>query len=259
MSEYDKVRTGKLVLKGERKKAKKRKLKRKEEECVVAAEYDDTVAHGGWWKATRASEVTGTVAIEFGKHVYVKALDNGLFTLGAPHEEGQGPSPEEILTAFPIGETGKVALKSGYGKYLGVDKNGVVVGRSDAVGVIEQWEPIFQDDKLAILNSNDRFISVTNEDDVVCRSRTAGPSEFCTVRNMTRKAQDPSKDVPKEEQGSLRDVEVNYVKKFQKFQDKKLRVSKEDSSKLEKAKREGNLHEALLDRRSKMKADRYCK
>lgn len=258
MSEYDKVRTGKLVLKGEKKKAKKRKRQKKEEERVVATEYDDTVAHGGWWRATRVSEVTGTVAIEFGKHVYMKALDNGLFTLGAPHDEGEGPSPEEILTAFPIGET-KIALKSGYGKYLGVDKNGVVIGRSDAVGIVEQWEPIFQDDKLAILNSNDRFMSITSEDDVVCRSRTAGTSEFCTVRSITRKAQDPNKDIPKEEQGSLHDVEVNYVKKFQKFQDKKLRVSREDHSKLEQAKREGNLHEALLDRRSKMKADRYCK
>lgn len=98
---------------------------------------------GGWWKATQVSEVTGTVAIEFGNHIYMKALDNGLFTLGAPHNEGEGPLPEEILTAFPISET-KVALKSGYGKYLGIDKKGIVIGRSDAVGMIEQWEPIFQ-------------------------------------------------------------------------------------------------------------------
>lgn len=48
-------------------------------------------------------------------------------------------------------------------------------------------------------------------------------------------------------------------RKFQKFQDKKLRINKSDHSELEKAKTEGNLHETLLDRRSKMKADRYCK
>ncbi|XP_076243906.1 FSHD region gene 1 [Calliopsis andreniformis] len=258
MSEYDKVRTGKLVLKGEKVKSKKRKSKRQEKEHVTATDDKDITAHGGWWKATQVSEVTGTVAIEFGNHTYMKALDNGLFTLGAPHNEGEGPSPEEILTAFPIGET-KIALKSGYGKYLGVDKKGIVVGRSDAVGMIEQWEPIFQDNKLAILNSNNCFISLTEEDDIVCQSRKAGSSEFCTIRSITQKTQDPTKDIPKEEQGSLQDVEVNYVRKFQKFQDKKLKICKGDSSELERAKREGNLHETLLDRRSKMKADRYCK
>lgn len=89
------------------------------------------------------SEITGTVAIQYGRGTYMKALDNGLFTLGAPHDDGEGPSPEEILTAFPVNET-KVALKSGYGKYVGVDQKGVVIGRSDAVGAMEQWEPIFQ-------------------------------------------------------------------------------------------------------------------
>lgn len=34
-------------------------------------------------------EMTGSIAIEFGNQTYVKALDNGLFTLGAPHSEGQ--------------------------------------------------------------------------------------------------------------------------------------------------------------------------
>lgn len=51
----------------------------------------------------------------------------------------------------------------------------------------------------------------------------------------------------------------NYSKKFQKFQDKRLRVNEGDVSELKRAKVDGNLHETLLDRRSKMKADRYCK
>lgn len=91
-------------------------------------------------------DISGSISIEFGNNSYISALDNGLFTIGAPHGDGEGPSPEEIFTAFPAGEN-KFALKSGYGKYLGVSKDGVVMGRSDAVGAMEQWEPVFQDGK----------------------------------------------------------------------------------------------------------------
>lgn len=48
-------------------------------------------------------------------------------------------------------------------------------------------------------------------------------------------------------------------KKFQKFQDKKMRINQNTIKELEEAKAQGLLHETLLDRRSKMKADRYCK
>lgn len=70
---------------------------------------------------------------------------------------------------------------------------------------------------------------------------------------------DKPKEVPEEERGKLKDVEKNYVKKFQKFQDKRLRINAEGVAELKSAKTEGCLHEVLLDRRSKMKADRYCK
>ena len=51
----------------------------------------------------------------------------------------------------------------------------------------------------------------------------------------------------------------HHRKQFQKFQDKKMRVNTEGREQLKAAKAEGKLHEVLLDRRSKMKADRYCK
>jgi len=98
---------------------------------------------GGWWNARKFEDISGCVAIEFGEQSYVKCLDDGTFTLGAPHNQDEPPSPEEIFTAIRINDD-KIALKSGYGKYLGADKDGAVIGRADAVGAAEQWEPVFQ-------------------------------------------------------------------------------------------------------------------
>lgn len=254
--EYASVKRGKLILKGDKPKAKKRKHKRKDKSEGDKID-EDCVKHAGWWKVEKIEDISGSIAIEFGNNSYVSALDNGLFTIGAPHGDGEGPSPEEIFTAFPAGDN-KFALKSGYGKYLGVSKEGVVIGRSDAVGPMEQWEPVFQDGKTAILSSLNKFMSVNEEDDsVVASSHTANDKDVCNIRS--NKSREVSKSVAVEEEGDLNEVEVNYVKKFQKFQDKKLRLNDGGVVELKRAKIDGNLHETLLDRRSKMKADRYCK
>lgn len=261
MSEYDMVRKGKLKLKGDKtsSKRKRKHTDRDEKKQNEPIRDEDKISHGGWAKLDSVRAITGSVAIEFGNQTYVTALDNGLFTLGPPHKEGEGPSPEEVLTAITVNDT-KVAFKSGYGKYLGINKDGTVTGRSDAIGAMEQWEPVFQDGKLALLSCTSFFMSVRAEDDtVVATSRSAGPAEILQIRSAAVTEVDSSNDIPDEEKGSLNEIEINYVKKFQKFQDKKLRVSKNDKSELRKAQALGNLHEALLDRRSKMKADRYCK
>lgn len=41
---------------------------------------------GNWWAVSNFGEITGTIAIEMDKGAYIHALDNGLFTLGAPHK-----------------------------------------------------------------------------------------------------------------------------------------------------------------------------
>ncbi|XP_030372782.1 protein FRG1 homolog [Scaptodrosophila lebanonensis] len=264
MSDYDNVRIKKLVLKGEKhKKSKKRKKEKERNEEGDGKKQklqvdEDAVAHGGWWTVKLTSEITGTVAIEFGEHSYLKALDNGLFTVGAPHAAGESPDPEEIFTAFPINDR-KVSFKSGYGKYLKIEKDGMVTGRSEAVGSMEQWEPVFENGQMALLSETGHFMSIDPEDDAcVALRKKVGEHEICRVRSNA--ANDVVVDEePKEEKGDLAEVEKNYVKKFQKFQDKKMRINQNDVKELEEAKEKGLLHETLLDRRSKMKADRYCK
>ncbi|GAB6021370.1 hypothetical protein CHUAL_003978 [Chamberlinius hualienensis] len=261
MAEYANVRRGKLVLKGDKigKKSKKRKRQGINEE-LEPNQYDpqDTINHGNWWRISKFEEMSGCISIELAPYCYMLALDTGLFTMGPPRPKGEGPCPEEILTAVKVSDN-KVALKSGYGKYLRIGPEGLIVGRSDAIGSMEQWEPVFQDGKLAISGCNDCFISCNDDGDIVADNKKAGTNEMLVARSNAPRDNNPKNSLPEEERSGIKSTEINYVKKFQSFQDKRMRVNEEDRGKLKKAKEDGNLHEVLLDRRSKMKADRYCK
>ena len=117
-----------------------------------------------------------------------------------------------------------------------------------------------QDGKLALLGPNNRFLSLEDDSEsVVCNKQKAGDSEMIKIRSNAEREEDKKEIIPDEEQGNVGQIELNYVKKFQKFQDHKIKLCSDDRRELMKAKAEGNLHESLLDRRAKMKADRYCK
>ncbi|KAK7489862.1 hypothetical protein BaRGS_00018884 [Batillaria attramentaria] len=261
---YSFVKGGKLTLKGhkEKKLKKSKHRKRKHEETgpsdSKSHDREDTEIHGGWWEVQSFDDINGNVALEIRTSCYIGSLDNGLLALGPPRAHGEPPDPTEIFTAVKLSES-KVAFKSGYGKYLSVDMERRVVGRSEAIGTREQFEPVFQEGKMALNGCNSCFVTCDEDGDIVCSSSTAGPQEMIKIRSCVSREEDPKEKVPKEERGSIKEAEVNYVKKFQSFQDRRLRVNEGDVSHLKDARREGKLHEKLLDRREKMKADRYCK
>lgn len=190
----------------------------------------------------------------------MKALDNGLIAVGEPHPPGESPYQEEIFTTIRISETHR-AFKSGYGKYLSLDGNNRLVGRSDAIGQREQFEPVFQEDKTAIVGANGCFLSPDDSGYIVAKSQKAGPNEFVKIRSnldpeAAKKEAEESK-IPDEEKGSLDDCEEKYIKKF--ITGKMSKNLDKGGKLLKSAKNEGKLHETLLDRREKVKSDKFCK
>ena len=108
--------------------------------------------------------------------------------------------------------------------------------------------------------ANSRFLSVSSsEESLICDKFKAEQDEMIKIRSNAEREEDKPAYIPEEERGKVGQVELNYVKKFQKFQDHKIKICHEERDELVRAKNEGDLHEVLLDRRSKMKADRYCK
>lgn len=270
MSEYQQVKVGKLRLKGsdngiKKKKKKKRKLPVDGASVVDKEEVDvDCELHQGWWCAKSYESLPiGNVAIQLFNDRYICANDNGSLSIGSEKEEGsKGPDDEEIFTLIRISET-KIALKSGYGKYISVNARGEIYARAEAVGPQEQIDVVIEEEKLAFQGHNGYFFTITvSGNELKAISSSVKEKELIRLRSNASKSKKKKTD-EEEQEGidNLRKCEVGYVKQFQSFggAHKQLILHQGSTSSLEKAIQRGNFHEVMLNRREKQKADRYCK
>jgi protein FRG1 len=119
--------------------------------------------------------------------------------------------------------------------------------------IIEYFEVEFDYDydgrKIYIKGGNGKYLGVNHDGDMVVLFDKKDDVSL-TLRSLNKRDNNSKKSLPDEEKSDdLRNVELNYVKKFQKFQDKRIKLSGEDVTELSKAKDEGRLHESLLGNR----------
>ena len=68
------------------------------------------------------------------------------------------------------------------------------------------------------------FLTVNEDDDsIVCDKSKAEKSEMLKVRSNAQREEDKETFIPVEERGNVGQIEMNFVKKFQKFQGGSLR------------------------------------
>ncbi|KAL4001730.1 hypothetical protein ACH3XW_0485 [Acanthocheilonema viteae] len=267
---YQTVKRGPMKFKGNKSlfKSDKRKRKKKLEEGDVTQDDPDVEIHGGWRSINDETDLRGGINVciecDTTPGTYLAAMDNGRFTIGGPHLAGEGPNPEEMFTLIKTPDDMLVSMKTGFGKYIGVDSEGNLIATADAVGTRERMIVVFQEGKTAIQSaSNNLFLSTKSDTEGYVRvtSRKAEANEMIKLRTDARK-EGPVDWRTEEDKKSAAECETSYVKMYQHskvaVKGKYINVNLDDKESVRRAQQEGNLHELLLERRVKTKSDKYC-
>ncbi|CCM02083.1 uncharacterized protein FIBRA_04160 [Fibroporia radiculosa] len=155
---------------------------------------------------------------------------------------------------------------TGEGKFLSCDKHGLVSADREARGPQEEWTPIvFPDGMVALQNVYEKYLSI---DEVAGGSfslrgdsEEVGFAERFWVKIQSKYKKEAYEEEKKKKEGVTEDGKANEAgtnKIYQAWGAGRSVVSVEDKKELKRARKEGRLAEALLDRRSKLKSDRFC-
>ncbi|KAI8375775.1 FRG1-like family-domain-containing protein [Blakeslea trispora] len=158
-----------------------------------------------------------------------------------------------------VGSSDAFTLKSAHGKYLSSDKFGVVACQSEAIGGQEEWKPILSEAGIAFQSVHNTYLMVDEVAGGNIRVRAdAEDVGFCESFRVYCQSRFKHKPKHKKKHESVTS-EYDAAKRFQSWGGGKVVETTRDKRELKKARTEGRLAEALLDRREKVKADRYCK
>ncbi|KIK08198.1 hypothetical protein K443DRAFT_672688 [Laccaria amethystina LaAM-08-1] len=154
----------------------------------------------------------------------------------------------------------------GEGKFLSSDAHGLVSADRDARGPQEEWTPVvLPDGMVAFMNVYEKYLSV---DEVAggslqlrADSEDVGFAERFWVKIQYKYQKEANEEEMKRKDGLTGLPKINETSSnrlFQTWGAGRIVVSHEDKKELKQARKEGRLAEAMLDRRSKLKSDRFC-
>lgn len=276
-SNYQSIK-GKLTFKGTEKKKHKKKKDKKRKHHEEEEEIENPTE--GWVDVETSDDLIGPIFIITNATDSISCLcsnsENTKVSLtnlvdsdpSVPTTTTTLPSikdlkPMDVSQVFVIKrviDSSSYTLKSAYNRYIGSDKFGVVECEKEAVGVQEEWEVILKEDGVAFKNAYDKFLTVDEQDGkkvVRADSDTLGFHETFRVKCQAQNKKKKKAKVAAEK--SVYSQEIDNVKKYQSWGNGRLITPKQDSRDLKRAKKSGKMHEAMLDRREKLKSDSYCK
>ncbi|KAI8068255.1 FRG1-like protein [Gongronella butleri] len=220
----------------------------------------------GWVRADSLDDLVGPVFITHPSDPPI------CFTVDENDRFIAYPMPEDVVHDEPLivnqvfvgarllGTTDRFTFKSYLGKYLGSDKIGAVHCDVEAISGLQEWRPIVTDAGIALQNTYDKFLMVDETANGFKIRADADEIGFCETFRVycQAKFKYKRKKVAKEK-FDANQAEVDNVRKTQSWGGGKMKLTSKDARALERARSEGRLNEAMLDRRAQMKADRYCK
>ncbi|KAG7447949.1 uncharacterized protein BT62DRAFT_979770 [Guyanagaster necrorhizus] len=171
-----------------------------------------------------------------------------------------------VITRVAGSPTINLRTGTGEGKFLSCDMHGIVTSDRDARGPQEEWTPVLMPDGMvAFMNVYEKYLGIDEVAGGALQLR--GDSEdvgfkerfWLKIQNKYKKeANEEEKKKTEGVAGPPTIDEPGSNRMFQAWGAGRSVVSKEDRKELKRARKEGRLAEAMLDRRAKLKSDRFC-
>ncbi|KAI5116794.1 hypothetical protein M0805_001796 [Coniferiporia weirii] len=154
---------------------------------------------------------------------------------------------------------------SGETKFLSCDAHGLVSAFREARGPQEEWTPVILPDGMVAFQSvYEKYLSVDEVAGGALALRgdsdEVGFNERFWVKVQSKYKREAGEEERKKKEGvsKVKIDEAATNRTFQAWGAGRSIVSHADKAELKKARKEGGLAEALLDRRAKLKSDRFC-